>query len=75
MDLLESQLSILDIIEESPSGISYIGGGSDFSKLVDLNVERLHRFFSQLELLVKSLITSFWIWAPTSLLLSPFANL
>jgi flagellar biosynthesis protein FlhG len=51
MDLLENQLSIWDIIEESSTGISYIAGGSGFSKLVDLTEERLRRFFSQLELI------------------------
>ncbi|WP_227935828.1 MinD/ParA family protein [Alkalihalobacillus deserti] len=51
MDLLNNQLSIWDIIEEGPAGISYIAGGSGFSSFVELNEERLHKFFFQLELI------------------------
>ncbi|MFC0558586.1 MinD/ParA family protein [Halalkalibacter alkalisediminis] len=51
MDLLDNQLSIWDIMEEGPAGISYIAGGSGFSSFVELNDERLKKFFSQLELI------------------------
>lgn len=51
MDLLDNQLSIWDIIEEGPAGISYIAGGSGFSSFVELNDEHLHKFFAQLELI------------------------
>ncbi len=51
MDLLDNQLSIWDIIEEGPNGIAYIAGGSGFSKFVELDEQRMQRFFSQLELI------------------------
>lgn len=51
MDLLDNQLSIWDIIEEGPGGIAYIAGGSGFSKFVELDDQRMQRFFSQLELI------------------------
>ncbi|GAE36048.1 MinD/ParA family protein [Halalkalibacter akibai] len=49
MDMLDNQLSIWDIVEEGPAGISYIAGGSGFSNFVELSEERLHKFFAQLE--------------------------
>ncbi|MCL7746486.1 MinD/ParA family protein [Halalkalibacter alkaliphilus] len=49
LDMLENQLSIWEIIEESKVGISYIAGGSGFSKFADLNEEKRQRFFSQIE--------------------------
>ncbi|KHF39760.1 MinD/ParA family protein [Halalkalibacter okhensis] len=49
LDMLENQLSIWDIIEESKVGISYIAGGSGLSKFVQLNDKKRQRFFSQLE--------------------------
>lgn len=51
MDLLDSQMSIWDIIEVGPYGIAYIAGGSGFSKFVELDEERMQRFFSQLEMI------------------------
>lgn len=51
MDLLDNQLSIWDIMEEGPAGLSYIAGGSGFSSFVELTDERLQKFFSQLELI------------------------
>ncbi|MDT8859007.1 MinD/ParA family protein [Alkalihalobacillus sp. MEB130] len=49
LDMLENQLSVWDIMEESDVGISYIAGGSGFSTFSKLNEEKMHRFFSQLE--------------------------
>ncbi|GAE24273.1 flagellar synthesis regulator FleN [Halalkalibacter wakoensis JCM 9140] len=53
MDLFDPQLSIWDIVEESPHGISYIGGGAGFSTLATFNDEKMNRFFSQMELIEK----------------------
>ncbi|MCM3759467.1 MinD/ParA family protein [Alkalihalobacillus oceani] len=51
MNLLDSELSIWDIIEQGPEGIAYIGGGSGFSKFVELDDRKMERFFSQFEII------------------------
>ncbi|MCK0470772.1 MinD/ParA family protein [Halalkalibacter sp. APA_J-10(15)] len=51
MDVLENELSIWDIIENSEDGLAYIAGGSGFSSFVELTDSKIHRFFNQLELI------------------------
>src|SRR5690625_1493809 len=49
MDLFTNNLSIWDLIDEGEAGVSYIAGGSGFSTLIELNDDRMERFFTELE--------------------------
>ncbi|MCT8139839.1 MinD/ParA family protein [Anaerobacillus sp. CMMVII] len=51
LDMIERDLSILEIIEEGPEQLSFIAGGTGFSSLFQLNPRKLSRFLQQLELL------------------------
>ncbi|ARK30981.1 MinD/ParA family protein [Halalkalibacter krulwichiae] len=51
IDLLENERNIWELIEKGPAGISYISGGTAFDTFVEMNEMRLHKFFSQLELI------------------------
>ncbi len=49
VDMIENELSIWDIIETGPGDVSFISGGSGFSKLFKLNERKFNRFVEQLE--------------------------
>lgn len=49
VDMIERELSILDIIEEGPEGLSFIAGGSGLSSSFQLNPRKLSRFLQQIE--------------------------
>ncbi len=49
IDMLESRLTIWDILEKGPGGISYFAGGSGFTGFIHLNESKLNRFFGQME--------------------------
>ncbi|WP_026674265.1 MinD/ParA family protein [Alkalihalobacterium bogoriense] len=53
VDMIENELTIWDIIETGPEGISFVSGGSGFTKLFKLTSEKYDRFISQLEGLYK----------------------
>ncbi|GAF63694.1 putative ATPase [Bacillus sp. TS-2] len=48
VDMLESQLTIWDIIEKGPENIQYISGGSGLTSFVKINQSLLDRFTQQL---------------------------
>ncbi|GAB7388236.1 MinD/ParA family protein [Bacillaceae bacterium] len=48
-DMLERELDIWDIMEQGPSGLEFIAGGSGFSRVFELGAAKLNRFFTQLE--------------------------
>lgn len=49
VDMIDRDLSILDIIEEGPEGLSFIAGGSGLTTSFQLNPRKLARFLQQLE--------------------------
>jgi flagellar biosynthesis protein FlhG len=51
LDMIERELSIWDIVEEGPEGLSFVAGGTGFSSLFQLNPRKLARFLQQLELI------------------------
>lgn len=52
VNLFESNLMIKDIIEEGPEGLSFISGGSGFTKIFKFGSKKIDYFISQLELLL-----------------------
>lgn len=51
--LLESELTIWDVMEEGPGNISYFAGGTGFSSLFQLDQSKLSRFLEQLHAVSK----------------------
>lgn len=49
VDMIDRDLSILDIIEDGPEGLSFIAGGSGLTTSFQLNPRKLSRFLQQLE--------------------------
>lgn len=49
IDMIKRELTIWDIAEQGPEGITYIAGGSGLSELVELNERQMERFFQQFE--------------------------
>ncbi|MFC0524157.1 MinD/ParA family protein [Pontibacillus salicampi] len=53
VEMFENNLSIADIIEKGPQGLSFIAGGSGLNSLFVLNETKASHFFDQLQLLVE----------------------
>jgi flagellar biosynthesis protein FlhG len=49
VDLFDKQLPIQEVIKSGPDGLSYIAGGTAFSKLFQFDDERLHLFFNEFD--------------------------
>lgn len=49
IDLLNKNLSIFDIIEEGPKGLSYIAGGSNLTEMFSLDSKKMDYFLKQYE--------------------------
>jgi flagellar biosynthesis protein FlhG len=52
VDLFESNIGIREIIEEGPNQISYISGGTGFSKIFNFGIEKVNFFIDQLDSLI-----------------------
>lgn len=52
VDMLDNQLSINDIIKEGSNGLAYISGGSGLSSIFTMEIEKIDRFFEQLQLVL-----------------------
>lgn len=46
--LLEPNTTVWDIIEQGPGGLEFIAGGSGFTQIMQLDVDKLDRLFTQL---------------------------
>lgn len=51
VDMLENDMSIWDVIEEGPEGISFVGGGSGLSGLFEMDQIKLDYFIRELSAL------------------------
>lgn len=49
LDMVESRLSIWDVIEQGPNGLEYIAGGSGFNQIFQMDEQTLEYFFRQLQ--------------------------
>lgn len=51
VDMIDRDLTILDIIENGPENLSFIAGGTGLSSMFQLNPRKLSKFLQQLELI------------------------